>query len=70
MHYSITSSARGEQSRWNGEAQRLGGLEVDDQFEFGRPLDRQIGRLVALENPPGIDARSAKGIRNVVAVTD
>jgi hypothetical protein len=55
---------------WGREPERLGGLEIDDQLEFGRLLDRQIGRLVALENPPGIDARPAKGIRNVVAVTD
>src|SRR6516165_4031656 len=54
----------------NREAQRLGGFQVDDQLEFGRPLDRQIGRLVALENPPGMDARSAKGSWDVVTVTD
>ena len=29
--------------RWHGEAWRLSGLEVDNQFEFGRPLDWQIG---------------------------
>src|SRR5262249_23275570 len=54
---------------WDREPERLGSLEIDDQLEFGRLLDRQIGRLVALENPPGIDARPAKGVRNVVAVT-
>ena len=36
-----------EQRHWNSEAERLGGLKVDDQLEFGRPLNRQIGRLVA-----------------------
>jgi hypothetical protein len=25
---------------WNGEAERLGGLEVNDQVEFSRLLDR------------------------------
>jgi len=33
-------------------------------------MDRQIGRPVALENPPGIDATLSKSIRNVVAVAD
>ena len=34
----------------DGEAERLGGLEVDDQLELGRLLHRQVGRLLALEN--------------------
>jgi hypothetical protein len=40
----------------NCEAERLGGLEVDDQFEFSRLLDRQIGWFLAFENAPSIDA--------------
>jgi hypothetical protein len=28
---------------------RLGGLEVDHQFELGRLFDRQIGNLLALQ---------------------
>ena len=47
---------RGEQRRRNGEAERPGGLEVDDQFELGRLLDRQVGGLRALENAADIDA--------------
>src|SRR6266480_6349691 len=31
------------------EAERLGGLEVDHQLEFGRLLHRQIGRLGTLQ---------------------
>src|SRR5476649_2761176 len=38
--YSITSSARGEQRGRNFKANRLGGLQVDDQLEFLRLLDR------------------------------
>ena len=34
----------------DGEAERLGGLEIDDQLEFRRWLDRQIAGLGALEN--------------------
>ena len=40
----------------HGEAERLGGLEVDDQLDFRGLLDRQIGWLLALENPAGVDA--------------
>ena len=47
--HSITSSARAS-SAAAVEAERLGGLEVDDELELRRLLDRQIGRLLALEN--------------------
>jgi len=29
----------------NGEAERLGGFEIDDEIEFGRLLDRQLAGL-------------------------
>src|SRR5262245_15677653 len=32
------------------QAQRLGGLEIDEQLELGGLLDRQIGRLCTLED--------------------
>ena len=38
----------GEQRRRHGEAERLGGPEVDHQVVSGRGLHRQVGRLVAL----------------------
>ena len=38
------------------EAERLGGLEVDDELELGRLLDRQVGRFLALENAADVDA--------------
>jgi hypothetical protein len=41
--YSITSS-----TQRHDDPERLGGLEVDDQFDFRRLLDRQISRLLAL----------------------
>ena len=43
------------------EAERLGGLEIDDQLELGRLRDRQVGGFGALENPAGIDAGRASG---------
>jgi hypothetical protein len=32
-----------------GEAERLGGPEIDDELELGRLHDRQIGGLVVIE---------------------
>jgi hypothetical protein len=34
----------------------LGGLEVEDQFDLGELLHRQIGGVLALENATDIDA--------------
>ena len=60
--YSITSSASASSVGGNVEAERLGGLEVDDELEFGGLHDRQVGRLLALENPTDIHAGLAIGI--------
>src|SRR5215472_14119232 len=46
----------GEDRRRDGEAERLGGLEIDDQLEGRWLLDRQIGRLGALQDPSGVNA--------------
>src|SRR5215471_7495502 len=40
----------GEQRRWHGEAERLGGREIDHQLEFRGLLNRKIAGLRALEN--------------------
>src|SRR5262249_6114586 len=42
--YSITSSGASEQHWRDFEAERLRGLEVDNQLELGRPHHRQTGR--------------------------
>src|SRR4029077_11997296 len=57
------------EDRWrNLQAERLSRLEVDHQFESGRLLDRQIGRLSAFEDLPSVytlqvvEARKARAI--------
>src|SRR5438128_12216672 len=59
------------EDRWrHGEAERLGGLEIDDQLEPGRLLDREIGGLGALEDPSGVSAELAKGGREARSIAD
>ena len=40
----------------SGQAERLGGLQIDDQLERRRLLHRQIGRLLPSEDSSGINA--------------
>ena len=47
----------GEQRRRHSEAERLSGLEVDDQFVLGRRLHRHVGRLFAFENAIDVACR-------------
>src|SRR5215211_5396917 len=44
------------QRQRNSDAERLGGLEVDDQLDLGGLLHRKIGRRIALENLSGVEA--------------
>ena len=44
----------GEQRVGDVEAERLCGLQVDVHLDLSYLLDRQVGGLVALENPAGI----------------
>src|SRR6516164_6642868 len=58
----------GQQRFRDGEAERLGGLEVDDEFEFCRLLHGEVGRLFAFENAPGIDASLVVRIADAAAI--
>ena len=57
------------QSLWHGETEPLGGFEVDDQLEFGRQLNRQVGDFVTLEDAAGINARLPIGFGDARTVT-
>ena len=48
--HSITSSASASNVAGIVEAERFGGLEIDDEIEFGRLLDRDVGRLRSAQN--------------------
>src|SRR6516165_4600389 len=49
-------------------AERLGGFEVDDEFQLGRLLNWQIGRFLPLENASGIDANFAVRVADAGAI--
>src|SRR5262249_14349210 len=57
-----------EQRERKGDPERLGGDQVDDQFDLHGLLDRQIGRLVALKNAADIDSAHAFGVGYACAV--
>src|SRR5262249_43773269 len=58
----------GEQRRRHFEAERHRGRQVDHEVELRRLHDRQIGRLLALENAAGVDAHLTQRIVDIGAV--
>src|SRR3984893_17142050 len=52
------------------QAERLRRLEIDDQLEFHRLLDWQLGWLFPFENPPDVATGEAIGIANARTITD
>ena len=44
-------------------AERLGGSEIDNQFEFAWALHGQIARVRAFENPVDVDSGPAVDVR-------
>jgi hypothetical protein len=59
----------GQQRFRDGKAERLGCCDVDDQINFGGLLHGEVGRLVAFENAPSIDARLVRQIAEAAAIT-
>src|SRR6266496_6287802 len=58
-----------QQREREGEAERLGGLEVNDQPDLRDLLDRKVGRLLALEDSAGVDADLTMNFRKIASVT-
>src|SRR5262245_61912575 len=58
-----------EYGRRYRDPKRSGRLEVDDQFELGRLLDRQVSRLGPLEDATSVDAQLTIRVLEVGAVT-
>src|SRR5664279_4785371 len=50
------------------KAERICSLEVNDQLDLCGLLDRQVGRLLALEYPPGVDANQTVWLLSVASV--
>ena len=68
--HSITSSARASSVGGTVEAERLRGLEIDDQLVLGRRLHRQVGRLLALENAVDVAGRAAVLVEKIRPIGD
>ena len=65
QHFSFDDPVGADEEHWrNAEAERFGGLQIDDQFEFGRLHDRQFRRPRPFENSTGIDTSKAPSVRN------
>src|ERR1051325_4630983 len=57
-----------QQRRRDGEAERLGGLEVDDELELRRLLDGEISGLCAFENFSNVTGDAVQLIEKVRAI--
>src|SRR5262245_31014211 len=57
------------QRKRDSDAERLGGLETEDQLDFrGKLHDREVSRLLAFENAPGVDAAQMICVRGIASV--
>ena len=58
----------GEQRRWNFEAERLRGFEVDDEFELCRLFDRDSARFCPAKNLVEEIAGTSINVREIRSV--
>ena len=58
--WTVTASCTVVERLRDRQAERLRGLEVDDQLEFRRLLDGEIGRLAAFEDSVNVVGSSRK----------
>ena len=68
FHHSITSSATASSFSGTVEAERLRGLEIDDQLELGRLLDRKVARPCAFEYPVDVMGHAPRHVEEPHAV--
>src|SRR5262245_204326 len=63
-HWRLFDQLVGErkQIRWDIEAERFGGCEVDDEIDLACQLNRHIGGCRPFENPASVDAGTTVGI--------
>src|SRR5262245_64823083 len=59
----------GRQCGRHFEAQHLCGAQIDDEFELGWLHDRQVGGMLALENPRSIDADLTISVGKACSIT-
>jgi hypothetical protein len=52
------------------EAERLGGLQIDDQFELGCRLDRKFARFHALEDTISINGHTPELLDEIRTLRD
>src|SRR5258707_5894111 len=60
----------GQQRRRDFESERFGSFQVDCKIEFGRLLDRQVGRARAVENAINVKCGTTVHLATVRAVGD
>src|SRR5215471_18425665 len=54
----------------HGDAERLRGLEVEQQLDFACLLDRQVSGLLALENTADVPASETIGIDDTASIAN
>ena len=57
-----------EDRSWDGQAELAGGLQVDDEVELDRLLDRQVAGLGALQDAVDIVGGAGKVVRHIGSV--
>ena len=67
---SLTNARRltAEQRERDGDVERLGGLEVQEQLNFRGLLYRQLARLFAFKDARGVDASETVSVDNAAAI--
>ena len=59
-----------KQGRRHGKPERLGGLQVNHQFEFGGGLHRQVSRLLAFKDAINVTSSFAVWINRFWPITE